>query len=378
MLIVQPVDSFSDCLCAELESGGYDKHQWSVFEFAVAWINRVGADKIFDSVKAFLYQGKSIRATLGVDFSSTSYEALECLLELEEEGLDINVFIFHDESRLSTFHPKVFLFSNDSHSNLLVGSNNMTGGGMGGNVEVTMGVIRASDDAEVLKVKSLLQKWRDEFSEDRVRRLTRGLLNALLERGYVRTEAEIRRVHCESLRNSHEPLFGKSKALRKDNSPKHSEVISGRVHPEFRRDLLMRVRKRRDGTQLQISMKIYSLLFEKATNFVVSAATGERHDIGYSYKSSGGERRPNTARFEAPELEGIGNPVALFRWVGGSVQVLTYEIYDGDDNGEGARIYKKLQEGIGNPPVTRLEMLSDQITVVSKPNAAIAQWYRLS
>lgn len=375
MLIVQPEESFSDCLCKELGGGG--RQQWLAFEFAVAWANQAGVDKVFRSVEQFLSRNNRVRAILGLDFSSTSYEGLSRFLDLEDRYAGMETYVFHDENRSCTFHPKVFLFSNDSEARLFVGSNNMTGAGMDTNIEMTVGITRPLDDADIKKVGGILERWRNEESENRVKRLSRKFLEHLSSAGYVRTEAEIRCQRSEAdYVQSRSPLFGRSKAADRDNANTSSGVHSSGEHASSANELLMRVRPRRDGTQLQISMRIYPIFFKDAKH-VISLETGQRQKIGVSMRDSPNGRIPNTARFEAPELEGVRNPIALFKWVEESPKVLTYQIFDADDNADGARLYKKLYEGISRVPITHLESLSAEYTVLSKRDRDAAQWYRL-
>lgn len=148
--------------------------------------------------------------------------------------------------------------------------------------------------------------------------------------------------------------------------------------------LLMRVRPRRDGTQLQISMRVHGSAFMNSAPVVVSAADDSRRPIGYDYVAvPNGEPVPNTARFEAPELDGVENPVACFTWLdaededGGAARILRYEIFDAARSAEGMRILKTLEEGIATPPTTNLDRLSEDETVLSKSDREIAQWYRL-
>lgn len=130
MFIVQPTSSFGDVIGEELRSEEAGQRQWQTFEFAVAWVNRPGAERIKEPMRAFLAAGGCIRATVGLDFGSTSYEGLGSLLDLEGEGTDITTHVFCDENPACTFHPKVFLFSNAERARLFVGSNNMTGAGL--------------------------------------------------------------------------------------------------------------------------------------------------------------------------------------------------------------------------------------------------------
>ena len=146
----------------------------------------------------------------------------------------------------------------------------------------------------------------------------------------------------------------------------------------------MRVRPRRTGTQLQISMQVHQGPFVNSATEVVSAQDGSHRTIGYDHTSRSGRRVANLARFEAPEMAGMTNPVARFRWViaAGPDNVerrqLQYEIFDADDDDDGRQILRELRATISSPPTTNLQNLNLLTTVVSKSNIARAQWYRLA
>jgi hypothetical protein len=153
--------------------------------------------------------------------------------------------------------------------------------------------------------------------------------------------------------------------------------------------LLMRVMPRRNGTQVQMSMKVLQSAFMNDTTEVLSAADGSRRRIGYDYvtrvkKGTKKKNRvKNTARFEAPELKSVKNPVVRFRWVdvgdskGGVAKVLEYEVFDSGNSPEGKRILSKLKKGIATPPSIARGQLSQKETVLSIANRKHAQWYRL-
>jgi hypothetical protein len=126
-------------------------------------------------------------------------------------------------------------------------------------------------------------------------------------------------------------------------------------------------------------MKVLEAAFMRGAKEVVSV-DGIRRAIGYNQARG----VHNTARFEAPEMMGMRNPVARFQWVyvGRSGRrtdkVLRYEILDAASAAEGARILRSLEEGISTPPVTDLEELNHEGTVLSTSRRANAQWYRLA
>ena len=145
----------------------------------------------------------------------------------------------------------------------------------------------------------------------------------------------------------------------------------------------MRVRPRRTGTQLQISMQVHQGSFMNSAAEVVSAIDGAPRVIGYDHITRGGRRVPNLARFEASEMAGMTNPVARFRWVEATgpnnleQRQLQYEIFDADSDDDGRQILTELRATISSPPIRNLRNLSRTTTVVSKSNLAIAQGYRL-
>lgn len=385
MVIVQPISEFGSSLCKELDAHEAGPRQWQSFEFAVAWINRLGAGKIKHPATQFLNSGGSIRATVGLDFGSTSYEGLGALLDLgdlKDGDADITTHVFFDENPACTFHPKVYLFSNLTQGRLFVGSNNMTWAGLSTNVEAALEVTGDLTEQSISVARETLAAWRDASRDPRIRILTRDFLEELREQNYVRTEQQIRsdriRSRHESASRSRTPLFGRSPSR---NTPRgeggKTEPNEQASNSSYREVLLMRVRPRRDGKQLQISMSVLEGFMRGETRVV--STSGEWREIGYNMAN--GIR--NTARFEAPEMERMQNPVCRFQWVEGGHhedehgEVLQFEVFDADSGGEGAEIFKTLQEGIDRHPVTDLAKMPQGGTVLSKSSRNVAQWYRV-
>ncbi len=383
MFIIQPADGFGHRFCEELRSVQAGHRHWHTAECAVAWVNYSGLRKVFDSLRDFLSKGGRVRVTVGLDFGRTTFEGLQLLLELERDA-DMSTHVFFDENPACTFHPKVFFFRNENEACLIVGSNNMTGAGLETNIEAALRIVGPLDDEALRGAREALEVWRDDAGDLRIRRLTPELLVQLRERRYVLTEEDVRsrRRADEGLKESSElPLFGRSsmRPLRPGHRAGGLNGAVGRTTGSSLGEvLLMRVRPRRNGNQLQISMKILEASFMHGVQEVVSGG-GTTRPIGYNMAR--GVR--NTARFEAPELRGIQNPVARFQWVVIGVaglapkRVLQYEIFDASVDAQGRAILKKLRDGISTPPLLKLEDLSQEETVLSISNTNNAQWYRL-
>ncbi|MEZ9959860.1 hypothetical protein OAW_06040 [Vibrio cyclitrophicus ZF170] len=382
MIHTQPTTTFGEKLNEELCKMEDGQLKWDRLDFAVAWVNQRGIQKIGDAIEYFVNKGGIIKAVVGLDFSHTSKEGLSRLLEIEDTFGGITTNVFYDENLACTFHPKVFLFKNATQAQLYVGSNNMTGAGLSTNIEMSLGFTGHVNDKTIVETSSILLSWRDENTESRTRRLSYEFLEELCERGYVKTEAAIkksRQVNKTSSSEEQKPLFGRSKnTKRKDQQPPSlKKALSTEQDSAIGDSLLMRVKPRRNGRQIQISMKIYEESFMNSTPSVTSATTGESREIGFNYTHRNGNKKKNTARFEAPEIEGMDNPVVRFRWVEKPARYLQYEAYDANVNINGQDIHNKLSTGITIPPITNLERIHERITVLSKGDREIAQWYRL-
>ena len=107
----------------------FNKKTWTHFRAVVAFAKE-GANyqELIEAMSTFLSRGHSIEMTFGADtFSATKgsdYESIQTLLEhLSEQG-DFKLFLYREQGR--TFHPKMYLFSNEKKKRalIIVGSSN--------------------------------------------------------------------------------------------------------------------------------------------------------------------------------------------------------------------------------------------------------------
>jgi hypothetical protein len=94
----------------------------------VAWAKRSGLGRAATYLKAIRDRGGKVLAIVGVSEGGATKQGLRTLIELADEA-----HVFHDRGR--TFHPKVYLADSDDHALLLVGSHNLTAGGLAWNYE---------------------------------------------------------------------------------------------------------------------------------------------------------------------------------------------------------------------------------------------------
>lgn len=121
-------------------------------KIAVAWAKRSGLGRIWEALDGFRANGGRIVLVLGVSEGGATTEGLELALQAADEA-----YVFHDPRR--TFHPKVYLASSFGPRSLLVGSSNLTAGGLGWNYESSLWV--DWDAGEGTDVTDAVDEWFD-------------------------------------------------------------------------------------------------------------------------------------------------------------------------------------------------------------------------
>ena len=164
---------------------------WTHFRAAIAFVKRSGTRHVRQALRNFQRTGDA-QVTVGIDHGGSSLEGLQDLLEaLSPTG---ELVVFHNLLPL-TFHPKVYLFKSPSAADLVIGSGNLTEGGLFANYEasvrLSLNLTRPGDTAFLNTVDGLLDKWADP-STGLAHRLDRPLLDWLLESGLVLPEASAR------------------------------------------------------------------------------------------------------------------------------------------------------------------------------------------
>lgn len=135
-LLTQPFNgSLGDRLKELLQSGKFNK-----LNIAVAFAKSSGVLRLINDFDDFLKNGGEINAYIGVDLGVTSYEALTALLPRTT-----TLHIIHAETTQS-FHSKVYSFVGEDEELLIVGSNNLTGGGLWTNFESSLITSTSSED----------------------------------------------------------------------------------------------------------------------------------------------------------------------------------------------------------------------------------------
>jgi hypothetical protein len=162
--------------------------QWTSFRAAVAFVKRSGTQHIRQPLLEFSNRAQ-VKLSVGIDLKGSSSEGLNDLLQATPNG---EVFVYRNSPR--TFHPKIYLFKNEDRADIVVGSGNLTSGGLFTNYEAA---VVASLNLNILSDLAFLQvieQALDTWSQPQMGvcyLLTPDFLGQLVSAGFVLSEAEI-------------------------------------------------------------------------------------------------------------------------------------------------------------------------------------------
>jgi HKD family nuclease len=239
-LIIQPFSNqaLGDILKAALKG---ELDEFHTFQAAVAFVKNSGVRHIRSELREFVLKEKRSRLIVGLDHYGTSREGLEGLLQaLGEKG---EIWVHHCIEKHITFHPKLYLFEGDARALLIIGSGNLTEGGLYTNDEASslnwLNFENDRDKAVLERLKASLDTWCDENSEN-ARRLDHKFLIQLAEEEYILSEtaiqAEIRIKGTETPINGEHTeklikTFLFAKTAFKRSAPKYEKSVTPKAKP---------------------------------------------------------------------------------------------------------------------------------------------------
>lgn len=155
---------------------------------SVAFVNESGVQQIEDELRA--NAGKVV-VFAGIRNDITSYQGLKLLHSI----VDSNLYVVDTGSRNILFHPKLYLARGKAEARLIVGSANLTPGGLNNNIEASMllsfDLIDPEDRASIKSIESQLVSLPDEYPENIVRVSSISELDDMLASGRVVDETVI-------------------------------------------------------------------------------------------------------------------------------------------------------------------------------------------
>lgn len=168
--------------------GGYGN--FYSFQAAVAFAKRSGVQHLSAHISETIQKGNKVRIVVGIDHQGTSQEGLEGLLECCRP--DGEVWINHCNEKYITFHSKIYLFQNQSAAIAIIGSHNLTEGGLYTNDEASAIHwlnLKDKEDAKLLKELNSYFDILCKPDSENARKLNNELLQKLLKNGEVVPES---------------------------------------------------------------------------------------------------------------------------------------------------------------------------------------------
>src|SRR6266487_5566359 len=110
-------------------------------KIAVAFVSQRGLATIEPAIQTVLDAGGYAEFLVGLDLQTTQPEALRRLYELSREAANVNVYCYAALSPSAIYHPKLYLIRAGDNVTSIVGSSNLTDGGLRKNYEVNALII---------------------------------------------------------------------------------------------------------------------------------------------------------------------------------------------------------------------------------------------
>lgn len=93
---------------------------------------------IGNSLSAAVSAGASLEFLVGLDMRSTEPEALQTLLDLSRKNANVAMYCYGSLSEVGIYHPKLYVSRVGDEVTSIVGSSNLTEGGLKKNVEINV------------------------------------------------------------------------------------------------------------------------------------------------------------------------------------------------------------------------------------------------
>ncbi|MEA3308052.1 MAG: phospholipase D-like domain-containing protein [Chloroflexota bacterium] len=133
---------------------------------AVAFVTRSGLSLIESALNTSLQSGGYIEFLVGLDMCVTSPAALRYLYSLGQENRNLKLYCYTSNNVSITYHPKVYIMRDNINVSFMVGSSNLTAGGLQRNVEANLTVEGNELDEVVLDIYQVYKQLK--FSPNRV------------------------------------------------------------------------------------------------------------------------------------------------------------------------------------------------------------------
>jgi len=226
-MIFQP---FKDDLCLyETLYQALNDNRLTELTVVVAWAKASGLERIQPILQAFRNRGGTARILLGIDEGGATVEGLRDAISEFDEAL-----VLFDRAS-GTFHPKLYMVAGDAASIVIIGSNNLTRGGLFDNYEAGTCFELDREEGADEEIYQAIAAYIERLQHDKTSRpLTEELIQQL--RGHPRFRIRSEKQHGkneddDSTRGSRSSedtssLFGASQYKKKPDPAPHPAIKS--------------------------------------------------------------------------------------------------------------------------------------------------------
>jgi len=126
-------------------------------QMAVAFVKSSGMELLEPLLNACLAEGGNIEFIVGLDFHTTDAESLQMMYELTTmHPSKFRFYCYSDPTdAAATYHPKLYLFERNESVTGIIGSSNLTRGGLSENIEINAVLEFTSQDQEGEALKDI-------------------------------------------------------------------------------------------------------------------------------------------------------------------------------------------------------------------------------
>lgn len=131
-------------------------------KFSVAFLKYSGFSLIKSHIENILKNRGVVEFLVGLDFRTTDPDTLSELKFLQAANANLKCFCFSEPNKntYSIFHPKLYLMKNSKKTIAIIGSSNLTKGGLVDNVELNVILSGKESDSEILQLSNFYLRSR--------------------------------------------------------------------------------------------------------------------------------------------------------------------------------------------------------------------------
>lgn len=281
-----------------------------------AFASGTGVSAVAPLLDVFLADGNSVDIIFGVDRNGTDREAIRQLFALKHAYVgQLEVRVFQAPSAGAIFHPKLYVYDRGREIDFVIGSSNLTSGGLAANFESLLLYERVPRSSRIgHNVASIWDTFahpRNPLSAEFLRELTRTVVKRFLAVLPARTPIEPRNAN-RRIRQLWKPLSrvplprsGPIQLRHRDRNRAARQYLV--------MDLLGETRKTQVQLPLPVVERFFGIKKDKHANISVSVLTsaGPTQPIQRPIVTSGLGYGRLMRRLEVPQIKTMKRPLAV-------------------------------------------------------------------